>query len=78
LEDIYLAGFDPDNPHGFDFEAALSQVEIQDWQKEHVRTAEFVERYHGGRVIAIPTTRPYDAYNEMQEFIATIQDDQLR
>jgi hypothetical protein len=77
LEEINEEAFDPDNPDAFDIEAALTEVDLHDWQKNDVRTADFVEQYYGSRVIAIPQTTSYEAYDEMQDFIATIGDDRL-
>ena len=71
LEQIYEEHYDPDNPDAFDIELALSQSRLRDWQQEDVKTADFVEAHYGRRVIAIPQSPSYDAYNEMQDFIAT-------
>ena len=77
LERIYEEYFDPDDPDTFDIERALTQAGWPDWQKEDVKTADFVEQHFGSRVVAIPDTLTYEAYNEMQDFIATIDDDRL-
>jgi hypothetical protein len=78
MEQIYEAQYDPDNPDAFDLETALSQSDLHDWQKDDVRTADFVEHHFGSRVISIPQATPYEAYDQMQDFIATIEDDRLR
>jgi hypothetical protein len=77
LEQIYEEFYDPDDPDVFDMERALTQVDLPDWQKESVKTADFVEQHYGSRVIAIPDTPSYEGSNEMQDFIATIEDDRL-
>ena len=77
LEQIYEAHFDPDAPEVFDIEAVLAQTDLPDWQKESVLTADLVEAHFGSRVISIPQTESHDAYDEMQDFIATIEDDRL-
>jgi hypothetical protein len=77
LEQIYEEFYDPDNPDAFDLELALSQVDLRDWQKEDVKTADFIEQHYGSRVIAVPDTPSYEGYDEMQVFIATIEDDRL-
>jgi len=56
LEQIYEEFYDPDDPDAFDLEHALSQVDLRDWQKEDVKTADFIEQHYGRRVIAIPDT----------------------
>ena len=70
LEEIYEEFYDPGDPDAFDMELALTQVDLPDWQKEVVKTADFVEQHYGSRVIAIPDTPSYEGYNEMQDFIA--------
>lgn len=78
MEKIYEAQYDPDNPDAFDLEKALSQSGLHDWQKDDVRTAVFVEMHFGSRVISIPQSTSYEAYDQMQDYIATIEDDRLR
>jgi predicted nucleotidyltransferase len=77
LEQLYEKHFDPDNPNAFDIELALAEADLRDWQKEDVKIALFVEAHFGDRVIAIPDTSSYESYDEMQDFIATIEDDRL-
>lgn len=78
LEELYDEHFDPEAPEAFDVEAALAEMDnLHDWQKEEVLEADFVEAHYGGRFIAIPETPSYEAYDEMQDFISTIQDDRL-
>ena len=77
LEEIYETHYDPDNSEEFNLEAALTESGLPDWQKEAVREADLVERYYGSRIIGIPRTESWEAYDEMQDFIATVQDDRL-
>ena len=77
LEEIYEEYFDPDNSEAVDLEAALAESDLPDWQKEAVREADLVERYYGSRIIGIPRAESWEAYDEMQDFIATVQDDRL-
>lgn len=77
LERIYEEYFDPDDPDAFDIDMALNQAGWPDWQKEDVKTADFVEQHFGSRVVSIPDIPKYEAYDEMQDFIATIEDDRL-
>ncbi len=74
LERIYEAYFDPDAPNEFDLEAALAQSHLPDWQQEAVREADLVERDYGSRIIEIPRAESHEAYNDMQDFIVTIED----
>ena len=78
LEALYDEHFDPEAPEAFDVEAALAERDnLHDWQKEQLLEAAFVEADYGGRVIAINERPSYEAYNEMQDFIDTIEDDDL-
>jgi hypothetical protein len=77
-EDLYDEYFDPDEPEAFVFEDLLAQTDsLRQWQKEQVRDVEFVETHFGTRVIAVPELPTYEAYNDMQDFISTIEDDSL-
>ena len=76
LKEIYEA-HDPDSSGKFDLEAALVESDLPDWQKEAVREADLVERCYDFRVIEIPRIESWEAYDEMQDFIATVQDDRL-
>jgi hypothetical protein len=64
-------------PEVFDLELALAQSDLPDWQQEGVRTVDFVETHYGRRVIAIPQNTTYEAYDVIQDFIATIEDRRL-
>jgi hypothetical protein len=77
LEQIVEGNYDQDAPDDFDLEAALAQTDLLDWQKEEVRNADLVETEYGSRIVAIPERTSYEAYDEMQDFISTIQDDGL-
>ena len=77
LEEIYEEHFDPDAAEEFEIEEVLARLELPDWRKESVLTADFVEQHFGERVIEIPQKLSYEAWNEMQDFIFTIEDDRL-
>lgn len=70
-------GDDDTDASELDLEAALAQSSIPLWLQEIVKLAVFVETYFGDRVIEIPRTTSYEGYEEMQDFIATVQDDRL-
>lgn len=58
-------------------EALLAQhPEIPDWQKQALLEADRVELGYGATVIAIDP-EPYSDYNDMEHFIATVEDDRL-
>lgn len=76
-QETYEKYADPDDMENFDIEAALAQSDLADWQKQQVLAVELVEAHSGGRVIAVPDRPNYEAYNEMQDFIYTIEDERL-
>ncbi|HEX6384823.1 MAG TPA: UPF0158 family protein [Anaerolineae bacterium] len=77
LEAIYEEYYDPDAPEDFDMDAALAQSGLRDWQQQDVREADRVEAEFGSRVVAIPRVESHEAYDDMQRFIATIEDARL-
>ncbi|UCG24727.1 MAG: hypothetical protein JSW55_01650 [Chloroflexota bacterium] len=77
VEQLHEEHFDPNAADAFDLEAILDATGMNDWQKQEVLTADFVEEHYGDRVIAIPKTSSHEAYEDMQDFISTIRDDRL-
>ncbi len=70
---LYKKYFDPDNPNNFDIETALSKTNLQDWEKESIMEAHFVEEQPDSRVVPIPHKSSRDSYNKMQDFIETVE-----
>lgn len=61
------------------FEALLGQREdILEWQKELILDAARVEYGSVGRYISIEPDDPYQGYNDMDRFIGTLDDDEMR
>ncbi len=61
------------------FEGLLGQREdIQEWEKELLLDAAHVEYDSAGRYIAIEPDEPYQDYNDMDRFIATLDDEKLQ
>ena len=52
--------------------------DIQDWQKELLLEADRVDREYGRRYISVEPDDSYQDYNDMDHFIATLDDDQLQ
>ena len=59
-------------------ELLQQREEIQDWQKELLLEADRVEREFGSRYISVERDDPYQDYNDMDHFIATLDDDRLQ
>ncbi len=68
----------PDVPDRFAaLDALLAQRDdIQDWEKEAVRSALQVEADYGSRYISV-APEPYSDYNDMERFIWEVADEQL-
>ena len=61
-----------------DFQAALVQTNLPDWQKIELFMAFLVEEHFGERVIAIPNDEGDNAYGQMVDFIETVENGRLR
>ncbi len=56
------------------FEAAVSKRDLPAWEEEALSIAHMVEAGLGDRYIEIPRAESRDGYNDMEEFIATVDD----
>ena len=61
-----------------DTEKALSESDLPDWEKDAVRDALAVEAGFGTRYIEIPQVESRDSYQDMVEFIGTVNDRHLQ
>lgn len=61
-----------------DIEPALAGLAIADWEKEALREANRVERDFGGRYVPIPHADSDEAYRDMEDFVSTVEDEQLQ
>lgn len=77
LEDIYQEILDEEGNEIISLEAYLDAQGIHDWQREALLDADRVERGYGSRYIAVKADSPYEGYNDMERFIATVEDDAL-
>ena len=68
---------EPDNPNAFDLETVSSQEEMNFRQTGDIRDADFVARHYGDRTIVIDDTPSFATNDEMKDFTAMIDDDQL-
>lgn len=50
---------------------------LPDWQRDWVKQAEVVEAGYGSRYIAVPKVDSHEAYDDMEDFMITINDEQL-
>jgi len=59
-------------------ELLQGREDIQDWQKELLLEADRVDREYGHRYVSDEPDDPYQGYNDMDHFIATLDDDDLQ
>jgi hypothetical protein len=79
LEELIEEMYDAQGNQIITLEELLQQREdIQDWQKELLLEADRVDRQFGSRYISVERDDPYQDYNDMDHFIATLDDDQLQ
>ena len=51
---------------------------LSEWEQEWVKQANAVEAGYGTRYIKVPEADSHAAYNDMEDFIATVEDEHLR
>jgi hypothetical protein len=78
LEAIDEEAYALEEEKDFDPGAFLQQSDLPDWQKEALLEADQVEAGYGTRYIAVPEADSGEGYRDMEDFIATVQDDRLQ
>lgn len=78
LEEIYEQMPSQEEGEPIDFAAALEQCHVPDWEKDSLLEADQIEVGYGTRYIRVPEADPHQGYRDMQDFIATVQDERLQ
>jgi hypothetical protein len=78
LETIYDEIYDEEGNRTVTLEAYLEDWDGPDWQKEMLLDADRIEQEYPTRYIRIEKDDPYADYNDMERFIETVDDPQLR
>ena len=78
LEDAYEGLGDRDGVTRADLAAALERSGGPEWQREFAIQVDEVERGDGVRFVPVPPTESWRGYADMEEFIATLDDEVLR
>jgi hypothetical protein len=78
LHDLAVEQSDQTTNASQPFAHALDASELPDWQKEVVREAFQVEHGLCERYIEIPSLRSDEAYQDMQEFVAAIENSRIQ
>jgi len=78
LRAIYddLSPEEQDDPAAVD--AAIERGKAPDWQKPEIRLAEAIDGDAAGRFLAIPRQETRDSYQDMADFVETVDDERLR
>jgi hypothetical protein len=79
LRDLIEEMYDEEGNQLMTLEELLQQREdIQDWRKDVLLEADRVDREFGSRYISVEQDDPYQDYNDMDRFIATLDDERLQ
>ncbi len=82
MEDIYAEIGDLGEMDEVEIETALKheldQRNMPDWMKQDRLQADRIEAGYNARYISIPHLESYEGYDDMEEFVATVQDSHLR
>ncbi|MDO8689405.1 MAG: UPF0158 family protein [Dehalococcoidia bacterium] len=60
------------------FKAMVSKRDLPAWEEEALLVAHMTKTGHGDRFIAIPRAESHGAYDDMEEFIACVDDRDLQ
>jgi hypothetical protein len=79
LERIYDEIYDEEKgARTMTVEEYLEEQDDPEWQKKMLLDADRVERSYGARYIRVERDDPYGDYNDMERFIGTVEDPELR
>jgi hypothetical protein len=78
LEAIYDEIYDEEGTRTVSLEAYLQERVDHQWQRETLLEADRVEQGYGVRYIRVERDDPYGDYNDMERFIGTVEDPELR
>lgn len=78
LERIYAEAPEVGSGEPNDFASALEQRRLPPWRREALLDADLVERGYGVRFVRVPRSDSREAYQDMEDFISTMQDGRLR
>ena len=56
----------------------MERLGVPEWQWESVIALDEVERDDGGRFVVVPATESWQGYADMEDLIATVDDESLR
>jgi hypothetical protein len=77
-EEIHEETYEPEAGQDFDLAAVLRERDIPEWQQDVPLEADRVEAGEGDRYLALPGPESYQGYEDMQDFIDTVQDERLQ
>lgn len=77
LEDIYEEAYDPEAEEAIGVAELVRQLDTMEWHKQALLEANEIET-NAARYLSIPGAEPYEAYNDMEDFIYTVRDERLQ
>jgi len=78
LDDLYAELDDAEVELPDDLTEVLQERGLSEWEQEAMLAADEIERGYSYRYVGIPQDDSHAAYGDMEDFIATVQDDYLR
>lgn len=78
LDRIYGEIYDDEGNRKVSLEAYLEEQDYPDWEKEMLLAADQVEQGYRTRYIPIEKDDPHGDYRDMERFIQTVDDEELR
>ncbi len=78
LENIYAELCDDGDETFRHFAEAAQKRNLPDWQKEMLYEAHQVEEHLGTRFVEVPVADSHEAYDDMEDFIETVQDTRMQ
>lgn len=78
LDDLYAELDDAGEELPDNLAEILRERGLPEWEQQAMLAADEIERGYGSRYVGIPQDDSHTAYGDMEDFIGTVQDDDLR
>ncbi len=78
LQQIYKKYHNPEAAADFNLGETLRQINVSGREQQMLLEADRVEREYRSRYISVPQATSHEGYSDMEDFIATVSDEQLQ
>jgi hypothetical protein len=78
LEEIYEETYDPEGQETFDLRQILQESDLPEWHQQELLEADQIDREYLSRYLSVPHGDSHQGYQDMEDFIATVQDERLQ